>query len=107
MGKWIRETDCEGKSVSYKCDKCGFDDGWHDYKLCPMCGDPKETESEDDESEDDGSEIEWPQYAKFLCCRFDCVYSDGTGLCTIQDDINPYAPSCLRYTKEETNGKVN
>ena len=99
MGKWIRETDCEGKKVTYKCDACGFPDGWHDYKLCPMCGDIKEIESEDDE---DG--IEWPEDLKVLCLRFDCIHSDGTGRCKIQEELTEndvHGLSCGRYVKED------
>ena len=35
---WIEEYDCEGKVTTYTCDSCGFDDGWKDYKWCPICG---------------------------------------------------------------------
>lgn len=101
MGKWIRETDCEGKSVTYKCDACGFDDGWHDYKLCPMCGDKKEIEPDDDG-------IEWPKDLKVLCLKIDCIHSDGTGICKIQNELTEndiYGIKCNRYTKEVNNGK--
>ena len=102
MGKWIRETDCEGKSVSYKCDKCGFDDGWHNYNLCPMCGDPKETESEDDEDDEDdedGTGIAISEDLKLLCIRFECIHSDGTGRCRIQDEFDIHGLSCGRYKR--------
>lgn len=40
MAFWLRESDCEGKHVNYICPNCGFDDGWHEYKFCPMCAEP-------------------------------------------------------------------
>ena len=99
MGKWIKQADCEGKKVTYKCDACGFPDGWHDYKLCPMCGDPKETQPEDDEDDEDGTEIDWPEDLKLLCIRFECIHSDGTGRCKIQDEIDIHGLSCGRYQR--------
>lgn len=39
QGEWIEEIgDCEGKSVRYICSQCGDDDGWINYKYCPICG---------------------------------------------------------------------
>ena len=37
-GKWIKESDCEGKTSTYTCSCCGFDDGWYEYRYCPECG---------------------------------------------------------------------
>ena len=34
---WIKESDCEGKRITYICSNCNFDDGWNDYVVCPKC----------------------------------------------------------------------
>ena len=34
---WIKESDCEGKHITYICSNCNFDDGWNDYVVCPKC----------------------------------------------------------------------
>lgn len=54
---WKKSTDCEGKTCSYTCSKCGFEyDGWDQYAFCPGCGKrmniTKETDDEDELCDD-------------------------------------------------------
>lgn len=40
-GRWIVETDCEGKTRRCICDRCGFKTGrytWENPKYCENCG---------------------------------------------------------------------
>ena len=46
---WIEESDCEGKRIDYICSKCGFDDGWKDWKFCPKCGNIMKVELDDED----------------------------------------------------------
>lgn len=39
QGEWIEYTDCEGKTRTITCSKCGWvEHSWVDLNYCPNCG---------------------------------------------------------------------
>lgn len=91
LGKWIKESDCEGKNVWYVCNRCGFDDGWTDYKYCPICGDEKNLDEIQDNT---GFELN-EDIPEVICNEFSCLYND-CGICQMKACLEEIkkSPTC-------------